>query len=387
MNISRPADKKYVTRRSFLGRTAVMAAAGFLGSRGLWPGNLGAQSRPGRLVVDGLDTSIINDEYLALIREGGAHCVHKSVGGLDSFAAMHDFVDARPGEVVIAGTVADIRRAHREGKISFVLGSQAAGGAINGNGLDVWMAKENLGSLRLLGEALDTYHARGLRIQGICYNTYNIFGSGCLDHTVGLTRAGRRLVEEIHGHNIVLDVGGHTGERTSLDAIAMSGGEIAVCTHTNFAALNNNMRCISDRLAEAIAATGGVIGLTTMSDFLVRNPETATTHGPRSPRAGLELLLDQYDYGKRLVGAEHIALGPDFIWGWAEERPMDPEDSVAFPPFSKDKGVGQTVEGFADVSEVPNLTEGLRDRGWTEPELDKMLGENWLRVYEKVWGS
>ncbi len=388
MNASGPIKtRKKVTRRLFLESAAGMAAAGFLGVRGLRPAPAGAQSRPGRLVVDGLDTSIINDEYLALIREGGVHCVHKSVGGLDTFAALGEFVDARPDAVVIARTVADIRQAHREGKISFVLGSQAAGGAINGNGLDLLMARENLGSLRLLGEGLDTYHARGLRVQGICYNTYNIFGSGCLDHTVGLTRAGRRLVEEIHRHNIVLDVGGHTGERTSLDAIGMSGGEIAVCTHTNFAALNNNMRCISDRLAEAIAATGGVIGLTTMSDFLVRNPETAKTHGPRSPRAKLDLLLDHYDHGKRLVGAEHMALGPDFIWGWAESMPMDPEDSVAFPPDSKDKGVGQTVEGYADVSEVPNLTEGLRDRGWTESELDKMLGENWLRVFEGVWGS
>ena len=388
MNTLQPTDtKKGVTRRSFLGTAAGMAAAGFLGVRGAWPARAEAQAAPGRLVVDGLDTSIINDEYLELIRRGGAHCVHKSMGDLGTFAELHGFVEARPDEVVIAGTVAEIRQAHREGKISFVLGAQAAGGPFSSNGLDLVMARQPLGSLRLLADGLQAYKALGLRVQGICYNTYNVFGSGCLNHAVPLTRAGRRLVEEIHRHNIVLDVGGHTGERTSLDAIEVSRGDVAVCTHTNFAALNDNMRCISDRLAEAIAGTGGVIGLTTMSDFLVRNPETAKVHGPRSPRATLNLLLDHYDHGKRLVGVDHLALGPDFIWGWAETLPMEPEDSVAFPPDSKDKGVGQTVEGYADISELPNLIEGLRGRGWTEAELDKMLGENWLRVFRQVWRS
>ncbi len=373
-----------VTRREFLGATGAFSA-GVLGSTWIASPVLSQPSK-GRLVVDGLDTSIVNDDFLKLVRKGGAHCVHKSMGSMLTFDVLHEFVDARD-EVLIAGTVAEIREAHRDGKISFVCGAQAAGGPFSSNEIDRYAARQPLGSLRLIGEALGKYYERGLRIQGLCYNTYNIFGSGCLDHTVPLTRAGRHLVEEIHRHGIVLDVGGHTGERTSLDAIEVSSGSIAVCTHTNFAALNHNMRCISDRLAEAIARTGGVIGLTSMSDFLVRNPETAKAHGPRSPRASLDLLLDQYDYGKRLVGVEHMALGPDFIWGWAESLPMDPEDSIAFPPFSKDKGVGQTVEGYDNISELPNLIDGLRDRGWSESELDLMLGENWLRVFEKVWGG
>ena len=160
MNASGPIKtSKKVTRRTFLESTARMAAAGFLGVRGLRPAPTGAQSRPGRLVVDGLDTSIINDEYLELIREGGAHCVHKSLGGLDTFAALEEFVAARPDEVVIARTVADIRQAHREGKISFVMGSQAAGGAINGNGLDLLMQGRT-------SEACDS-SARGSRPIGL----------------------------------------------------------------------------------------------------------------------------------------------------------------------------------------------------------------------------
>ena len=67
--------------------------------------------------------------------------------------------------------------------------------------------------------------------------------------------------------------------------------------------------------------------------------------------------------------------------------PMDPEDSAAFPPWSMAPGVQSTVREFEDTSKVPNLIEGLRGRGWSEAELNLMLGANWLRVYEEVWGE
>ncbi|MFN0180065.1 MAG: dipeptidase [Gemmatimonadales bacterium] len=341
--------------------------------------------RVDRLVVDGLETSVVNDGFLDLVRRGGAHCVHKTLYRTDSFEGLRGFLASRTDRAVIATTAGQIRAAHTAGKIAFVLGVQAAGGAY-GNGLDEAMDEVPLGSLARLRPALDEYYARGLRIQGLCYNGYNVFGSGCLDHTVPLTRAGRRLVEEIHRRRIVLDVGGHTGERTSLDALAIATGVPVICSHTNFAALNPNVRCISDRLAERIATTGGVIGLTAISDFLNRNAASVVRDGPTSPRATLETLLDHYDYGKRLIGADHLALGPDFLWGQSPVA-VDPADAVTFTPESLSAGPVRAVDGFEDISELPNLITGLRRRGWSESELDRVLGGNWLRVYQAVWGA
>jgi membrane dipeptidase len=343
------------------------------------------QSQTGRLVVDGLDTSVVNDGFLDLVRQGGAHCVHKTLYRQDSFTALREFVGARPDRTIVATTTAEIREAHRTGRIAFVLGVQAAGG-MYGNGLDEAMYGVPLGSLRALGPALRRYHELGLRIQGLCYNTYDVFGSGCLDHTVPLSRAGRRLVEEIHRQRIVLDVGGHTGERTSVDALEISTGVPVMVSHTNFAALNPNMRCVSDRLAERVARTNGVIGLTAVSDFLNRNPAAAERHGTTSPLATLDLLLDHYDHGRRLVGAEHLALGPDFLWG-QQPVSVDPTDAVTFPPESLSAGPVRTVAGFEDISRLPALIAGLRDRGWTDAELDQVLGESWLRVCRAVWGA
>ena len=175
-------------------------------------------------------------------------------------------------------------------------------------------------------------------------NLNNIFGGGCMDHNVPLTRAGRRLVEEMHRLNIILDVGGHTGEQTSLDAIAMSKGVPVVCTHTNPAALCANPRNISDRLAVAIAETGGVIGITTLSDFHNLDATTIPPNRAKIEQATLDLHLDHYDYFKRLVGVDHVGMGTDLTVGTSyDEKPWD---SVTFPPDASSPGDLLSVKGL-----------------------------------------
>jgi membrane dipeptidase len=175
------------------------------------------------------------------------------------------FLDTYNKEVVLAKSVADIRKARADGRIAHVYGWQSAdalGAAFNGTmgGVDT---------------PLRAFYEMGLRSVGIAYNVANVFGGGCLEPTTPLSRAGKRLVEEMHKMRIVLDVGGHTGEQTSLDAIAITSGLPVVCSHTNVAAIADNPRCISDRLIDAIAGTGGVIGLTAVNDFHVRSRRDA----------------------------------------------------------------------------------------------------------------
>ncbi len=232
---------------------------------------------------------------------------------------------------------------------------------------------------------LRAYYQLGLRILGIAYNVANWFGAGNLEPHIGLTRAGTRLVEEIHQLGILLDVGGHTGEQTSLDAIAMSAGLPAICSHTNVAAITDNPRCISDRLIEAIAKTGGVIGLTAISDFILRSRRDA--HIRRTPQATLEQYLDQFEYIRRLVGVDHVGLGPDFVeggfWRFVERE----RNLVLYPPEMGGEWPFTYAKGFENITELPNVTRGLIQRAWSTGEIRKVLGENWLRVYEKGWGA
>ncbi len=330
-------------------------------------------ARPNQaIVVEGLFAGAIRSSHLEGMKKGGVHCgVAGGPRDMASYAELLRFFDAHRAELVHAKSVADIRRARAEGKISNVF---------------CWQYADGLGSAfnDIMGSPktpLRAFQEIGLRIIGLCYNVANLFGAGNLEPKVGLTRAGRRLVEEIHSLRMVLDVGGHTGEQTSLDAIAMSSGVPVICTHTNIASIANNPRCTSDRVIDAIAGTGGVIGITAVSDFHVRGDGFTG----KLPQVDIEKHLDQYDYIKKRVGVDHVGMGTDFVdgmsipYGGGINPEIIPPDVIAEP--------WMYVKGFESIDQLPNLIAGLRRRGWTQEEIDKAMGHNWLRVYEKVWGA
>ena len=366
-----------VNRRHFLTGLAAIGSATGLFSYKAAAGRVNEQP----LIVDGLDVSKMDEAFINMLRKGGVHAVHKSMGDALSFGEIYHFIEQHSEDLVLAKSVADIYQAKKDGKIALVLGIQ---------GTDYF--EESLrkaGRYSALSKTLQAYHGLGLRILMLTYNTNNIFGGGNLNPRSPLTRAGRVLVEEIHKLNIILDVGGHVGEQTSLDAIAMSDGIPVICSHTNMAGLMPNVRAISDRLCEAIAKTGGVIGITAISDFHTRSRENYQKHGAHSPQATMDQHLDQYDYVKNLVGIDHVALGSDFLCGYEtmfETLLTNMDDLVAFPPEMLSEGEPKFVKGYKDISELANVVKGLKHRGWSQQELNKLLGENWLRVYRQVWG-
>ena len=221
------------------------------------------------IVVDGLFAGAMRLSHLRGMQEGGAHCgVAGGPSDMASYAALLHFFDEYSDEVVLARSVAEIRDAHARGLVSNVFCWQSA--TVLGDSFN-----SPIGSA---ATSLRAFYEIGLRQVGLCYNVANAFGSGCLEPDGPLTRAGHRLVEEMHSLGIILDVGGHTGERTTLDAIAISDGVPVICSHTNIAAIADNYRCISDRVIDAIAGTGGVIGITAVKISMCAR---GATPGPR----------------------------------------------------------------------------------------------------------
>ncbi len=405
------------TRREFMrdmvAAAAISSAAGISGATAQSV-NKGASRKgddandrsPGRdvmaihrstIVINGLDPSSLSVEYLDMHKQaaisGWLRAEHQT---LADFADSHAFYDKHRDRIVAVRTVREIREAYRQGKLAQILGWQSS---------EQLTHDSNEGALGGPAIAnLRAYYEMGLRTCGIAYNLANDFGAGCLEPQKGLTRNGRRLVEKIHELRILLDVGGHTGEQTSLDALAMSSGVPVICSHTNIKTLNDNPRCTSDKVIEAIAATGGVIGLTCFNDFHVRTRDDADVL--HSPQVGLDKHLDQYDYLKKLVGVDHIGLGPDFTYlgtkpvpvPYTPKRAGEVEEFTEVNPngsqnYSTSEAYGYLrqpytyVKGFEKISELPNVTRGLIQRGWSTAEIRKVLGENWLRVYEKAWGA
>lgn len=184
----------------------------------------------------------------------------------------------------------------------------------------------------------------------------------------------------------MLDVGGHTGEQASFDALAISTGLPVICSHTNIRALNDNPRCSSDRLIEAVARTGGVIGLSAFNDFHARRASDALI--AQTPQVGIDRHLDQFDYLKRLVGADHIGISPDFLEGRNDPGQLSAADRILMAPEAYSQETPWFyVKGFENIGELPNVTQGLLDRGWSVADVRKVLGENWLQVYQQAWGA
>lgn len=365
-------------RRDFLRSGACSGLAVLAGTRATAARTprSGATGATPSLVINGLDISELSTQYVQMQRSAGVDVWHRALphGGLRSFADAYNFVDANTSSIRIVKSVRDMHAAKRDGVLGLLFGWQGAlpvSGPRHGDN-DWWSATPRT--------EMRAYYELGLRISGIAYQIGNVFGGGAIDAEVPLTRAGRRLVEEIHKLRIVLDVGGHTGERTSFDAIAMSSGVPVVCTHAATRRFANSSRNLSDELIDAIAGTGGMIGLPVISDFVIRGKEMANVEP--SPPASLEDFLNHADYLKERIGADRVGLGPDFTYGLSPNR-----DYSLFGPDVMDKGPRRFINGFEDITQLPNVAAGLARRGWTQKEISGFMGDNWVRVYEKVWGA
>ncbi len=355
---------------------ASAAGAGMVSSAAAATPSVSQSATP--IVVDGCSPAAPTKEYLALLREGGVDCWSISMlPTLLQMSQLLEFVAENSKDVAIAKTAADIRRLKQEGKISLTIGWQEAD-LFTMKGESDWWSKPPKTTMRLFYEA-------GLRVVGLVYNLTNAFAGGCLDPTVGLTKAGRSIVGEMQSLGILVDVGGHTGERSSLDIIAMAERPV-VCTHSNVAALNPNPRNTSDRVIEGIAKTGGLFGVSAIDPFMSWSGKDVGKREQPKKRADVKRYVDELDYLKKLVGVDHIGVGGDFTTG--STSTIYPDESFAFPPeMTYVQDPIQYAKGFEDISKLPTVRAEMVRRGWSKTEIDKVMGENWMRVYEASLGS
>jgi membrane dipeptidase len=314
-------------------------------------------------VFDGLHNATWNHDFLAKLRQGGHKAVHRSIGGAegveDTIKTVERetaFIEKESDTLALAHSVAEIREANRSGRIAAVFGFQGTE-PIEGD----W-------------QLLATYKRLGVEIIQLTYNRRNWLGDGSTERTnCGLSDLGVKVVEELNRLRMVVDCA-HTGENTTLDAIEVSKAPIVI-SHTNVLALCDNPRNVSDRVIRAVAAKGGVIGLTSFSYFL-----------SKTRRATLSDFLDHVDYIKQLVGADHVALGLDIIEGWNQEEALAPLDRTLFKEQAYPPLPWTYAEGLSGAADVPNVTKGLLQRSYTEVDIRKIMGQNFLRVLEAVWG-
>jgi membrane dipeptidase len=272
--------------------------------------------------------------------------------------------------LMLATTVADIRRAKAQNKIACLMGIEG-GHAI-----------EN--SLPTLRE----FYRLGVRYMTLTWNNTNDWADARGDKTHnGLTDFGREVVREMNRLGMLVDIS-HVSDKTMSDTLDVTKAPV-IASHSSARALSNVARNIPDDLLRRIAKNGGVVQLNFYSYFIDQK-----TVGPQADERGARLksqqealatkykddpeklaeesdkleaanplpplpiskLIDHIDHIVKVAGIDHVGLGPDF------------------------DGANDFPEGARDVSMLPNITYELLKRGYTEPQIRKILGENLLRV-------
>ena len=323
------------------------------------------------------------------MREGGMNAIFFSIWidgrimgppavqkALDQIDAVHENVRRNSKDMAFCRTADDVRRAHAQGKIAALMGVE--GGHMIGNDIRI---------VRIFSDL-------GVRYMTLSHFYNDEWADSSTDKPAhnGLTDYGKEIVREMNRQGIMVDIS-HVSDKTFYDALEISKAPL-IASHSSCRALCNHVRDMSDDMIKALAAKGGVIqinyemsfidqpykdasdklsgGVVAMFDQLKKEcgdneacvgkkmaemQKQAVAEG-KLPHVSWERIIDHIDHAVKLVGADHVGLGSDF-------------DGASMP------------EGMEDASKLPQITEALMRKGYSDGDIRKILGGNLLRVMEQ----
>ncbi len=295
---------------------------------------------------------------------------------LDQIDAVREQVREHPNEITLATTAAEVREAHKSGKIAALMGVEGG-----------HMIASDLGVLR-------SYAALGVRYMTLTHSGNDEWADSSTDTAVhnGLTDFGKDVVREMNRLGVMVDIS-HVSDKTFYDALEVSKAPL-IASHSSCRAICDARRNMTDQMIKDLAAKGGVIQINYHVGFLSqefldadKNPEITKAIAAevekrcgdkegcqliegdkvtreymeqgKLPRVDWTKIIEHIDHAVKVGGAEHVGLGSDF-------------DGANMP------------YGMEDASKLPQITEALLRKGYSEGDVRKILGENTLRVMAEV---
>ena len=296
---------------------------------------------------------------------------------IDQIDAVREQVREHPADLVLVTTAAGVRAAHKDGKIAALIGVEGG-----------HMIASDLGVLR-------TYASLGARYMTLTHSGNCEWADSSTDKAAhnGLTEFGKDVVREMNRLGMIVDIS-HVSDKTFADVLAVSKAPV-FASHSSCRAICDAPRNMSDDMMRALAAKGGVIQINYHVGFLsqeFRNVEKAHPEWEKAiaveiqkrcgDKAGCQLIegdrvtreyvargdlprvewtkiIEHIDHAVKVAGIEHVGLGSDF--------------DGANMPF-----------GMEDASKLPQITQALLDKGYSEDDVKKILGENTLRLMAEV---
>ncbi len=293
---------------------------------------------------------------------------------LEEVDAVRGEVARHPSELTFATTADQILAAKKQGRTAILVGLE--GGHI---------IDSNLAVLR-------SFYELGARYMTLTHftNTPWADSSGQPPAHNGLTAFGREVVREMNRIGMMVDIS-HAAEKTFWDALEASTAPV-IASHSSCRVFSNHPRNLSDDMLRALAKKGGVVHINFYNPYLddgfrersdawtkqrAARADAASALPPRRRsaeerklnaeriaalgRVPLARLLDHFDHAVKIAGIDHVGLGSDF-----------------------DGSADQLPEGMEDISKIPNLVRGLMERGYSDADIEKILGGNTLRVMRAV---
>ncbi len=315
--------------------------------------------------IDNLQYANWSEAIFHEMRGGGLDAVHVTIAYHETFREtvlrIEDWnrrFEAHPDLLMKGRWAEDVRAAKASGRTAIFYGAQ------NPSPME-----DDIGLIEVL-------HDLGLRFMQLTYNNQSLLATGCYEaEDAGITRMGRQVIAEMNRVGMVIDMS-HSAERSTLEAIDLSSRPIAI-THANPAFWKPALRNKSDAVIGALTARGGMIGFSlyphhlaggsdcTLAQFCEMIARTADRFGAAHLGIGSDLCQDQPD-----SVVEWMRVGR-----WSKEIDYG-EGSAAAPGFPP---MPEFYQGNLDF---PRLAEGLRTIGFSESEVDGIMGENWLGFYE-----
>lgn len=315
------------------------------------------------LIIDCLQVSRFNETVFKHMQKGGLTAVNCTCSIVENFRETidhlvkwhHAFKD-HSDLILKVSDVSDIHVAKQAGTTGIILGFQ-----------NTSAIEEDLGLLSIFFDL-------GIRIIQLTYMEGNLVGQGCLERIdAGLTAFGLEVIEEMNRLGILIDLS-HVGYRSTMEAIEASQKPVAF-THANPKALCDHPRNKPDDALKAVAANGGVVGATVFPPFL-----------PSGNESTIDDFIDVIDYLVDLIGIEHVAIGTDFTEG----QPKEWFDKILTGKSGKGPALTlnhplKNPRGIENASDFPNVTEALFKRGYLEDDIQRIMGENMVELFKKVW--
>lgn len=308
----------------------------------------------------------LSDRDASDFRASGITAIHHAIGiggpaakeqALTFLAIWGNYIARNSHVFTGVDKVSDILRAKRDGKVAVIMGLQNA---------DQFQRPDDV----------KTFFEIGLRCAQLTYNSQNRIGSGSTDRVDGgVSDFGAAIIAEMNAVGMLVDVS-HCGDRTTLDAIDISPKPIAI-THSNCRALIEHPRVKTDEAIKALAAKGGVMGITGVRNFVSKSEPTTIVH-----------YVNHIDHVVKLVGIDHVGIGTDSDLNGYDDT--SPEMNKMLRGAYKDSYAFREkidVDGFDHPLKIYDLVEELIRRKYSDDNIRAVLGGNFQRLLTSTWGA